>query len=878
MSNINKEELMRGLSDSQVNKSKQDFGTNALAKKETESLWSMFIGAFDDIWIKVLCAALVMKIVISVIGVFVPALAGENDVVEIISIVLAIALATGFSTLSEYRNSSRSEALQEEYNKTYAKVMRNGKLVNILTSEIVKGDTILVQAGDKVPTDGVLFEGHIKVSQAALNGESRDENKTAADNLDEAESTDYASANKVFMGSVVTSGEGYMVATVIGDASELGKINKALTDDNEEDERKDTSSLKLEVVAAGIGKLGVSAAAIAGVLDVVLNLIRTDEPITVVYVLLLVAEAVMLMASIVIMAVPEGLPMMNSLVQSMNTESMYKKNILVSHKAAFSDSAYMNVLFSDKTGTITQGNLSLVEFITGDGKIAEHIPSQEFIEAITLNNLAKVSEGKPIGSNNMDRALLGYALEHGYDDSKNDPDKVADISGFDSEKKCATVTLKNGLVYWKGATENIIDKVTHYMLPSGEEKEFTAADKKAVEDQMLAQAKRTMKLLSVAKIADGKTVLMAVLCLRDNVRTDAVETVEILNNAGIQVIMVTGDAEETAVAIAKEAGILKDEQNDVVLTHEELEQMSDEELKKKLPNLRVVSRAKPLDKKRLVSISQQLDNVCGMTGDGVNDAPALKQADIGFAMGDGTAVAQEAGDVVILNNSLTSIKDCVLNSRTMSKSVGKFLIFQLTVNISTLLMNIIAPILGWTEPFSIVQILWINLIMDTLAAMAFGGEPILDRYMNEKPALRKDNILTTYIKSAIGTSSVFITLGSILILENIGGITDFVTPAGCADPELYEKTFMFAFFIYSIIFNSLNTRSERFNVFEHIEENKNFIIVMGVIFILQTIIIEIGGQVFSTTTLNAKALFVSMLLAVLIIPVDMVRKAIVSKK
>ncbi len=878
MSNINKEELMRGLSDSQVNKSKQDFGTNALAKKETESLWSMFIGAFDDIWIKVLCAALVMKIVISVIGVFVPALAGENDVVEIISIVLAIALATGFSTLSEYRNSSRSEALQEEYNKTYAKVMRNGKLVNILTSEIVKGDTILVQAGDKVPTDGVLFEGHIKVSQAALNGESRDEDKTAADNLDEAESTDYASANKIFMGSVVTSGEGYMVATVIGDASELGKINKALTDDNEEDDRKDTSSLKLEVVAAGIGKLGVSAAAIAGVLDVVLNLIRTDEPITVVYVLLLVAEAIMLMASIVIMAVPEGLPMMNSLVQSMNTESMYKKNILVSHKAAFSDSAYMNVLFSDKTGTITQGNLSLVEFITGDGKIAEHIPSQEFIEAITLNNLAKVSEGKPIGSNNMDRALLGYALEHGYDDSKNDPDKVADISGFDSEKKCATVTLKNGLVYWKGATENIIDKVTHYMLPSGEEKEFTAADKKAVEDQMLAQAKRTMKLLSVAKIADGKTVLMAVLCLRDNVRTDAVETVEILNNAGIQVVMVTGDAEETAVAIAKEAGILKDEKNDVVLTHEELEQMSDEELKKKLPNLRVVSRAKPLDKKRLVSISQQLDNVCGMTGDGVNDAPALKQADIGFAMGDGTAVAQEAGDVVILNNSLTSIKDCVLNSRTMSKSVGKFLIFQLTVNISTLLMNIIAPILGWTEPFSIVQILWINLIMDTLAAMAFGGEPILDRYMNEKPALRKDNILTTYIKSAIGTSSVFITLGSILILENIGGITDFVTPAGCADPELYEKTFMFAFFIYSIIFNSLNTRSERFNVFEHIGENKNFIIVMGVIFVLQTVIIEIGGQVFSTTTLNAKALFVSVLLAVLIIPVDMVRKAIVSKK
>ncbi len=874
MSKINKDELMKGLSDSQVNESKAKYGTNELAKKEAESLWSMFIGAFNDIWIKVLCGALLLKVVLAVLGAFVPGLSGENDVMEILSIVVAIGLATGFSTLSEYRNSSRSEALQEEYSKTYAKVMRNGKLINILTSEIVKGDTVLIQPGDKIPVDGIMIDGHISVSQAALNGESRDELKVAADDLKEAESTDYASLFKVFMGSVVTSGEGYMLATVIGDDTELGKINKSLTDD--EEERKDTSSLKLETVAASIGKLGIAAAAIAGILHVTLTIMGANEAVNVVTLLLTIAEAVMLMASIVIMAVPEGLPMMNSLVQSMNTESMYKKNILVSHKAAFSDSAYMNVLFSDKTGTITQGNLSLVEFITGDGKIIDNLNTSEFIESITINNLAKVSEGKAIGSNNMDRALLTYALNNGYDYTKTDMSKVKDVSGFDSEKKCATATMTNGVVYWKGATENIIEKVTHYILPNGEEHEFTSENKKTVEQQMIAEAKRTMKLLSVAKIENDKTVLLAILCLRDNVRTDAVETVKILNSAGIQVVMVTGDAEETAVAIAKEAKILNDEKNDVVLTHEQMEKMSDDELKKVLPNLRVVSRAKPLDKKRLVSISQQLDNVCGMTGDGVNDAPALKQADIGFAMGDGTAVAQEAGDVVILNNSLTSIKDCVLNSRTMAKSVGKFLIFQLTVNISTLLMNIIAPILGWTEPFSIVQILWINLIMDTLAAMAFGGEPILDRYMKDKPALRTDNILTPYIKSAIGTSAVFITLGSILILENIGGITDFVMREG-ANKELYEKTFMFAFFIYSIIFNSMNTRSEKLNLFEHINENKRFVLVMGMIFILQTIIIEIGGKVFNTTMLNARALIVSMLLALLIIPVDMIRKLIVRK-
>ena len=872
---LDRKTLEQGLTEEQAAQSKQQYGTNALAKKEAESLWSMFIGAFNDIWIKVLCLALVLKIVLAILGVIVPALGGENDVIEIISIVLAIALATGFSTLSEYRNTSRSEALQEEYNKTYAKVFRNGKLVKILTSDIVKGDTILIQAGDKVPVDGLLFKGNVKVSQAALNGESRDESKTAADSMEEAESTDYSSAHKVFMGSVVTSGEAYMVATVIGDESELGKINKALTDDNEEEERKDTSSLKLEVVAGGIGKLGVSAAVIAGVLQVFLSIIRADEAaITPVFVILLIAEAVMLMASIVIMAVPEGLPMMNSLVQSMNTESMYKKNILVSHKAAFSDSAYMNLLFSDKTGTITEGNLSLVEFVLGDGQIVDHISHNDFLEAITLNNLAKISEGKAIGSNNMDRALLTYSITKGGPE-KVDASKVKEISGFDSEKKCATVELNDGTVYWKGATENIINEVTHYMTEDGRVMDFTPSEKAKVEEQMVAQAKRTMKLLSVVKITGSQKILLAVLSLRDNVRKDAIETVEVLNHAGIQVVMVTGDAEETAVAIAKEAGILKDEKTEVVLTHDELEQLSDEELKKKLPMLRVVSRAKPLDKKRLVTIAQQLDDVCGMTGDGVNDAPALKQADIGFAMGDGTAVAQEAGDVVILNNSLTSIKDCVLNSRTMAKSVGKFLIFQLTVNISTLLMNILAPILGWTEPFSIVQILWINLIMDTLAAMAFGGEPILNRYMNEQPAKRSDDILTGYIKSAIGVSAVFITLGSILILENIGGITTAVMPAGCADPELYEKTFMFAFFIYSIIFNSLNTRSEKFNLFEHIGENKRFVLVMGAIFVMQTVLIQIGGEVFSTTPLTLKALLVSMVLGALIIPVDMVRKAIV---
>ena len=875
--NVNFKDKLNGLSAAEVEQSKKDFGTNKLSEAKQDSILDMFIDAFKDICIIVLLGALAIKVILTIIGAFYPAFAGENDVVEIVSILLAVALATGFSVLSDYRNQKRSNALQEEYGKTYAKVMRNGALESILTSDIVKGDVVLLQAGDKVPVDGLVIHGKLKVSQAALNGESRDEDKEAAVDMTDAETDDFTSLTKVFMGSVVTSGEAYMVATVIGDATELGKINQSLNE-SEEEEVKDATTEKLEVIVGQIGKLGTFCGVLAGVLLVACSLFRGHAALEFASIASLLAEAVMLGASILIMAIPEGLALIVSLIQSMNSENMYKHNILVSHKNAFSDSAFLNILFSDKTGTITQGKLSLVEFIVGNGKIISDLKTKKFIDAITINNLAKVSEGKAIGSNNMDRALLTYAISNGYDGTAQREDIVKEVNGFDSEKKCATAELTDGTTLWKGATENIIDKVTHFIDEDGTEMRFSDADKKTVQAKMLEQSSRAMKLLSVAEIKGDKTTLLAVLCLRDDVRADAVETVKELHSAGIQVVMVTGDMKETAVAIAKDAGILTDEANDIVLTHEELERLSDEELKKKLPNLRVVSRAKPLDKKRLVSVAQQIGNVCGMTGDGVNDAPALKSADCGFAMGDGTAVAQEAGDVVILNNSLTSIKDCILNARTMMKSISKFLIFQLTVNVSTLLMNVISPILGWTEPFSIVEILWINLIMDTLAAMAFGGEPVLERYMNELPAKREAKILTSYIKSAIGVSSVFITLGSILILENIGGIATMLTPSDCTDPELYKKTIMFAFFIYSIIFNSFNTRSEKFNLFEGIGENKRFIYVMSAIFVLQTVIIEIGGSVFGTTMLTPQALLISMALGFLIIPVDMVRKLFVKNK
>ena len=575
----------------------------------------------------------------------------------------------------------------------------------------------------------------------------------------------------------------------------------------------------------------------------------------------------MLMASIVIMAVPEGLPMMNSLVQSMNTESMYKKNILVSHKAAFSDSAYMNVLFSDKTGTITQGNLSLVEFITGDGNIVNNIQNREFVEAITLNNLAKISsEGKAIGSNNMDRALLSYAIANGYDDSKNDHEKVEEISGFDSEKKCATVKLKNGLVYWKGATENILEDVTHYMLPDGEEREFSAEDKKKVEEQMLVEAKRTMKLLSVAKISDGKTVLMAVLCLRDNVRTDAIETVQILNSAGIQVVMVTGDAEETAFAIAKEAGILKDEKKDVVLTHDQLEKMSDEELKKVLPNLKVVSRAKPLDKKRLVSISQQLDNVCGMTGDGVNDAPAIKNADIGVGMGiTGTDVTKNVSDMVLADDNFATIVYAVKEGRRIYDNIRKSIQFLLSSNLSEVIAIFFATLIGFVilKP---VHLLWINLITDCFPALALGTEKAEEDIMKRKPRSSKESIFAGGVSVDIiwqGFMIAIITIIAYVVGHYMeSGIWEFVnSPDG--------MTMAFLTMSMAEIFHSFNLRSRKHSIFTIKNQNKFLwgAMIVSLLLTLAVIYIPFLSNAFGLEEISFIEYIVSILMAFTVIPI-----------
>ena len=874
----------KGLTSAEVQASKNAHGDNRLSSKEANSLLSIFIEAFQDQWILILLAALGLKIIFNFVAMIFPAI-GEANWYEAISLIFAILMSTGFSAVSQYRNEQKFNILQEEASKTNAKVYRDGKLKEILVDDVVKGDQILLQSGDKIPVDGIILEGKLKVNQAVLNGESEDATKLPLGDREEPDSSDLFTEFKVFRGTVVTSDEAVIEATQIGDNTVLGSINTSL----QEDSKNSPSKEKLNKLARNIGVLGYSAGAAYSVINLVLGFIALNKAnnLNGGSIFLLIIETILFAVTIIIMAVPEGLPMMLALVSSMNSGRLLSQNILVRHPDTIETAGYMNILFSDKTGTITEGKLSVVDFFLGDGTLyaatgETEAPDfdtmsdslkAEMINGIGLNNDAMVADGNAVGSNATDRALLDFLI--GRSQLDFDTNTITEKQQFNSATKFASVTTKDGKTYIKGAPEFILNDCYYYLDKDGNKQNFTDDIKARFQELSLEQANRSMRLLAILNTDGNDKVLIGIVCIRDNVRSSIKQTVETMNRAGVQVVMVTGDRKETAVAIAKEAGIVTG-QNDLVLTHDELSALSDQELKQQLPHLKVVSRALPMDKKRLIEAAQDLDMVAGMTGDGVNDSPALKSADVGFSMGDGTEVAREASDIVILNNSLTSIEKAVLYGRTMSKSVSKFIIFQLTVNVTTIAMSLLSPLLGLKEPFTIIQILWINLIMDTLAALAFGEEPTLDRYMNEKPVAKKANILTGYMKSAIGVASVFITLVCLAILKNVGGIQGFITN-GTGNFEMVT-TFTFIVFIYAVIFNSLNTRSNGFNVFEHIGENKKFSIVMISIAVVQTLIIQFGGKVFSTVPMDVQHYIVALLIAVLIIPADLIRKALTKNK
>ena len=881
-----------GLTDKQAEESRQKYGDNSMTEQASESFWDKLKGNLGDPMIKILIVALLINVVLAVLGGVGIIKEGAPEWYEPLGIFVAIALATLVSTFSEYRNENAFQKLQEEASRIMCKVYRNGEIAEVAINDIVVGDAILLQSGDKVPADGIIIDGDIKADQSVLNGESREAKKLAVPEgwKDTDESLNFDNEHKVFRGSVVCSGNAVMEVTVVGDKSVYGKIASELQTD---DDRETPLKVKLGKLADGISKFGY----IGGIAIAVAMLIKTlfmgeggieaflfaEGVFQWAALLEAVIQSVMLAVIIIVMAVPEGLPLMIAIVSAQNMGKMLKDNVLVRKVAGIETAGSLNILFSDKTGTITKGKLEAVTFI--DGALNE---SKKFGDiggklkdilslSIHKNTLSVVSgEGKDmkvIGGNATERAILGFAA--GTECSAN-VKAVGNIPFNSTNKYSATqVTGDYDLTLIKGAPEKILQRCSHYWDVNGEKKPF---DMTQLNKQIDELANRAIRVLAIATTEDA---------LGEDALPESVTAIAEVKGAGVQVVMITGDRKETAVAIAKDAGLLEKD-TDVVLTSDELAKLSDEEIKKMLPNIRVIARALPSDKSRLVRLAQELDLVAGMTGDGVNDSPALKKADVGFAMGGGTEVAKEASDIVILDDNFNSIDRAILYGRTIFNSIRKFIVFQLTINVSAVLISFICPLIGIDNPLSVIQILWVNLVMDTLAALAFGGEPALSRFMHEKPKRRTEQIISRNMMSQIITgagwtfilSLALLVLGSFDADPNVPGVS-FLESWGFlrqntieGETHMFLHTAYFAFFIFIAVFNAFNARTDRANLFDNLGKNKGFLTVFGIIAVVQILMTYLGGAILSGYGLNAAEWLMVLVMAISIIPVDLIRKGI----
>lgn len=859
-----------GLTAEQVEESRNKHGSNSLTQIPAEPLWKKILEGFKDPMIMILLVALAVQVVLFFLG--------QAEWFEPAGILIAIMIANGVASVSESKQEGKASALKaEEEAKETAKVIRDGKLEEIHVSEIVVGDIVYLQAGDKIPADGIVIEGELKVDQAALNGETEEADKIPCVDGASYDVKDLLNRYYAYRGTVVCGGEGYMEIKVVGDNTLFGELALEV----QEETRETPLQVKLGKLAKQISTFGYIGAIAIVVGVMAKTLITGSIPSGIYEWIRLIMDAITVAVTIIVCAVPEGLPMLTSILLSFQSMRMAKDNVLVHKINGLETAGSLSILFSDKTGTITEGRLSVVEMATGNVTVfnaLSKMPSNLALDVITgigVNNSAVASDGAIIGGNSTDRALMSFLMSSNAVNSMTKED-VRAFNAFDSNRKMSSVTITrdgNSVTYVKGAPEKIIERCTHYIDENGEIKELV--EKNYLTSYIDAQAGRSMRLLAVAKVdgtsEDAELTLVCVISIRDNVRKEAIDAIKEVQNAGIQVVMVTGDRKETAVAIAKEAGLLQSNE-DVALTSAEMAEKSDEELKKILPHLRVVSRALPTDKSRLVRIAQELDLVVGMTGDGVNDSPALKKADVGFAMGSGTEVAKEAGDITILDDNFASIEKAILYGRTMFKSIRKFLIFQLTVNVAAVLTCFIGPLLGENVVLTVIQLLLINLAMDTLAAIAFGSEPALKEYMREKPIPRNASIISKEMFTQIIISALYITFICLSILflppiRNLFGNVD----------TTYLKSALFATFMMAITFNGFNARTSHMNPFEGLGRNKSFLIVMFAIFAMQFIFVTFGGSVLSVESLSPMSWLICVVLAFLVVPIDMIRKASTKK-
>ncbi|MDR0330946.1 MAG: calcium-translocating P-type ATPase, PMCA-type [Chitinispirillales bacterium] len=883
-----------GLTDSQAAESKARSGDNRLTELARESFFDKLKANFGDPMIKILLVALAINAGL-VIGTQTGFITGEKIAwYEPVGIAVAILIATLVSTFSEYRNENAFQKLQEDASRIQVKTYRNGVIVELDICDLVCGDAILLQPGDKIPADGVVVDGGIKVDQSALNGESKEAAKKAIPDgyEDDSAAMDFLHPHKVFRGAVVCGGNAVMRVGVVGDKSVYGQIAKELQTG---DDRETPLKVKLRALARSISKFGYAGGvSIALALMFKFTLINNgfDPARIAAYcanwgtLLNDAMHAFMLVVIIIVMAVPEGLPLMIAIVSALNMGKMLKDNVLVRKLAGIETAGSLNFLFSDKTGTITKGKLEVVAFI--DGALNEYKSYggvdgglKKYLSLSILQNTDSVISGegaqrKIVGGNATERAVLAFS---GGDGEAVNAKTIGKIP-FNSTNKYSATSIEGdySLTLIKGAPEKILDRCKYYYDNGGQKKEY--AGHQQLNKNIDALAERAIRVVALAvsekniideSLPEGGWTLVGVMGIRDEVRPESVTAIKEVIEAGLNVVMITGDRKETAAAIAKDAGLMRCD-SDAVLTSDEFAARSDGEIKAMLKDIRVVARALPADKSRLVRITQEMNYVVGMTGDGVNDSPALKKADVGFAMGGGTEVAKEASDIVILDDNFNSIDKAVLYGRTIFNNIRKFIVFQLTINVSAVLINFIAPLLGRENPLTIIQILWINLIMDTLAALAFGGEAALKRYMKEPPKKRADPIVSGRMWKSIFTGSAWIFALSLLFLFCEPFKERFFAQNAGGQETVY--TAYFTFFVLIAMFNAFNARTDSVNVLDNICGNKNFLRILGLVAIIQIALVYTGGEIFRCHGLSITQWGVVTLCAASVVPVDMARKAL----
>lgn len=866
-----------GLKSSEVEVSRTTYGSNKLPEPELKKWYHFAKEALTEPITMILIIIALFQLVLGAMGVM--SLSEPVMIIVVLAIVTGIAIKTGLGVQKSAAELRAKTAVR------YCDVIRDGSVQTINKDDLVVGDLVLLRTGQEIFADGFIVDGEISVNNAAINGETKECRKIPSANYKHVKTTSttaYTDQCSLFAGTVIMSGEGKMIVTDVG----VNTVNgDTLVKMQTLEPPKTALDIALDHLCDFISKWGTIAAALAFVIMTITGILNVGSlnqyfSGNILENIQKVAQNVSNALTIIVAAVPEGLPLIVKLVTKQNVSTMEKFNILAKNTGKIPELAYVNLICTDKTGTLTTGEMTSTVMINGNCQDIFNKKSSlnELINLnICMNNSAVFdSNGNITGGNSIDRAVLdmlspeeALAMQYKVTMKKRIP--------FSSENKFSAVTLNNGandFTLYKGAPEKLIEKCKIYLDNDGNVTELTEEKRKALKSHIKGLTEKAMRCIALTisdKTDDGlpdEMNFLGVIGVVDPVRNEVPEAVKIAHKAGIQVIEITGDCMETAKAVAMEAGIYRP--GDLAVTNDEFEEMPDEKVKEIIPQLRVISRCSPNTKLRLVTLAQEIGMSVAMTGDGVNDAPALKKADVGFGMQDGSDVAKEAADIVLTDNNFASVVKAVELGRTFMHNIMMFLEFQLPINISLLILSMVFPIIsGGSALLAAVQILIVNIIMDSLNSLSFGGEPPKEEYMNEKPIMKGSGL---FIRGAKGR----IALSSIVFIILFGAIT-FGPTGKMFATKISAMTARFALLCLMAVFNGFTIRTDSINLLKGIKNNKLFMYIAFGIFAMTVVLCNFVGNLVQTTPMDVKQWIVVLVTAFMVVPVDWIRKAICKK-